>query len=60
MMFVLFLIVMVVLAVVKTRLMDQQYTFGSGMFKNSDNNLHKKDHLDVSDYDYYNDKGKLK
>ena len=30
------------------------------MFKRDDNNLEKDKHLDVSDYDYYNNKGKLK
>ena len=39
---------------------NENYTAGSGMFKRSDGNLKKDEHLDVSDYNYYDDEGKMK
>lgn len=39
---------------------NQGYTIGGGMFKNSDNNLNKDEHMDSSDYNYYDKDGKLK
>jgi hypothetical protein len=54
------LVVFVGTGVAKVRTANHDYTAGSGMFKRDDNNLEKDKHLDVSDYDYYNKKGKLK
>ena len=54
------LVVVVGTGVAKVRNANHDYTAGSGMFKRDDNNLEKDKHLDVSDYDYYNNKGKLK
>lgn len=39
---------------------DQSYTMGSGLFKNSENNLTKDEHIDPADYEYFDKKGKLK
>lgn len=57
--FVLFCIVMVIFAVVFARKANHGYTFGSGLFRNSDGNLDRDEKRDVSDFDYYNDKGKM-
>ena len=53
-------VVVVGTGLAKVRNANHDYTAGSGMFKRDDNNLEKDKHLDVSDYDYYNKKGKLK
>ena len=42
------------------RNINHGYTSGSGMWKNSDNNLEKDKHLDPADYNYYDDKGIMK
>lgn len=39
---------------------NQNYTAGSGLFKHSDYNLQKDEHMDASDYNYYNKTDKLK
>ena len=54
------LVVVVGTGVAKVRNANHDYTAGSGMFKRDDNKHEKDKHLDVSDYDYYNKKGKLK
>ena len=56
---IIFGFVIAVIIIVALRNANQSYTIGSGMFKNSDENLNRDEHLDPSDYDYYN-KGKLK
>ncbi len=57
---IIFGFIIVVIIIAGLRNANQGYTIGSGMFKNSDGNLNKDEHLDPSDYDYYNHKGKLK
>lgn len=52
--------IIVIIMILGYRMANHNYTIGSGMFKNSDNNLNGDEHLDVSDYDYYNKKDKLK
>ncbi|MEE1218452.1 MAG: hypothetical protein U0L20_00855 [Ruminococcus sp.] len=47
-----FLALIAVIAYVATRASKQDYTIGSGMFKNSDFNLSEKEEL--SDKSYYN------
>ncbi len=54
------IIIIIVLIVVAVRNANQNYTIGGGMFKNSDNNLNKDEHMDSSDYNYYDKDGKLK
>ncbi len=54
------LAVVVVAVILGMRNANHSYTIGSGMFKNSDDNLNKDEHIDVSDFDYYNKKDKLK
>lgn len=54
------LVIIVFFVVVGLRAANQNYTAGSGLFKRSDNNLEKDEHLDISDYNYYNNKDKLK
>lgn len=58
--FFLLCIVLILFAVVIARRANHNYTIGSGLFKNSDNNLEKDEKIDVSDYDYYNTNGKLR
>ena len=53
-------VVYVIIVVVARRNMNHNYTVGSGLFKMSDNNLQKKEHLDSADYNYYDNKGILK
>ncbi len=55
--FVLFVIVAFILGV---RTANQNYTAGGGMFKRSDNNLNKDEHMDASDFNYYDKHDKLK
>ena len=57
---IILIVVVIVFLIVGFRNANQNYTIGSGMFKNSDNNLDRDEHLDPSDYDYYNKKDKLK
>lgn len=59
MMMLLWIAVGVLLVVGAVRMANHSYTRGSGLFKNSEHNLEKEKHLDVSDYQYYNDKDKL-
>ena len=54
------LVIIVFFVVVGLSAANQNYTAGSGLFKRSDNNLEKDEHLDISDYNYYNNKDKLK
>ena len=54
------IIIIIVLVVVGMRNANQNYTIGGGMFKNSDDNLKKDEHMDSSDYNYYDKDGKLK
>ncbi len=50
----------IVLAVVLgCRNANHNYTIGSGLFKESDENLQKGEHLDPADYQYYNHQDKL-
>lgn len=51
---------LVLIAVLAKRNMNHNYTIGSGMFKMSDDNLNKDEHLDAADYNFYDDKGILK
>lgn len=53
-------VIIVVVVIAALRNANQNYTMGSNMFKNSDNNLEKDEHIDPADYDYYNKKGKMK
>ena len=46
--------------VIRARKADQNYTIGSGLYKDSDYNLEKQRHADACDYNYYNDTDKLK
>ena len=55
-----FIVIVVIIVIAALRNANQDYTMGSNMFKNSDNNLEKDNHVDPADYDYYNKKGKLK
>ena len=57
---IILVVVIIILVVVGMRNANQNYTIGGGMFKNSDNNLNKDEHMDSSDYNYYNKDGKLK
>lgn len=50
----------VIIIVLGIRNANHNYTLGSGMFKNSDNNLERDENVDISDYNYYNKKDKLK
>ena len=56
----LFVVIYVIIVVVARRNMNHNYTIGSGMFKMSDDNLQKGEHLDSADYNYYDNKGVLK
>lgn len=56
----LWMVVIILFVVIGYRTINHNYTVGSGLFKRSDNNLEKNEHLDVSDYDYYNTKNKFK
>ena len=53
-------VIVVIFVIGLSRKVNENYTFGSGMFKNSDANLEKDDHVDPSDYNYYDKKGKFK
>jgi len=53
-----FLVVIFVIGLLRGA--NKDYTAGSGMFKNSENNLKRDERLDVSDYNYYDNKGKMK
>ncbi len=57
---IVFVIFFIVLLAITRRNANENYTAGSGMFKRSDGNLKKDEHLDVSDYNYYDDEGKMK
>lgn len=60
-MWIVFLIIVIgVFAIIGWRNANENYTAGSGLFKRSDDNLSKDEHLDPSDYNYYNSKDKLK
>lgn len=52
--------IIVIIVFAALRNVNQNYTMGSNMFKNSDNNLEKDEHVDPADYDYYNKKDKMK
>lgn len=53
-------LILVVAVIIGLRNANESYTAGSGLFKRSDNNLSKDEHLDPSDFNYYNSKDKLK
>ncbi len=53
-------VVLVVAALLGWRNANHDYTAGSGLFKNSDDNLEKEKHMDASDFNYYNKTGKQK
>lgn len=48
------------MAIASVRNMNHNYTAGSGMFKNSKWNLDDEKTKNVSDHNYYNDKGNMK
>ena len=56
----LFVGAVVIAAILGFRNANHNYTVGGGMFKNGDDNLNKDEHLDVSDFNYYNKHDKLK
>ena len=55
-----FIVVIILIVVLARRNMNHNYTIGSGMFKMSDDNLQKDEHLDSADYNYYDNKGIFK
>ncbi len=55
-----FIFLIIVFVVIARRNMNHNYTIGSGMFKMSDDNLQKDEHLDSADYNYYDNKGIFK
>ena len=57
---VLFIVVYAIIIMVAKRNANHNYTLGSGVFKNSKNNLQKEEHLDTADYNYYDNNGVLK
>lgn len=57
---IILVVVIIILVAIAIRNANQNYTIGGGMFKNSDNNLNKDEHMDSSDYNYYDKDGKLK
>ena len=57
---IILVVVIIILVVIAIRNANQNYTIGGGMFKNSDNNLNKDEHMDSSDYNYYDKDGKFK
>lgn len=57
---ILIILGVVIFALLGLRNANHNYTIGSGLYKNSDNNLNKDEYLDPSDYNYYNTKDKLK
>ena len=57
---VLFIVVYAIIIMVAKRNANHNYTLGSGMFKNSENNLRKEEHLNTVDYNYYDNNGVLK
>ncbi len=52
--------IIVFVVLLGVRKANENYTVGSGLFKRSENNLEKDEKVDPSDYNYYNDKDKLK
>ncbi len=60
MLMLLWMALIILFVVVALRVSNHKYTFGSTLFKNSDNNLEKDGRVDISDYKYYDDKGKLR
>lgn len=60
MLMIVWLVIIVLVVIVGIMAANRNYTVGSGMFKKSDNNLQKDEHLDASDYNYYNNKDILK
>ena len=57
---IILIVVVLLLAIVGFRTANHNYTIGSGLFKHSHENLKKDEHLDPSDYNFYDDDGKLK
>ncbi len=55
-----FIIVVVIAVALALRNANHGYTIGKGMYKSSEDNLSADEHLDPSDYDYYDKDGKLK
>lgn len=53
-------VIIVLMVMVGVRNANHRYTFGSGMFKNSEGNLEKEKHIDIADYEYYNKQDKLR
>lgn len=53
-------VIIILLVILARRNMTHNYTAGSGMFKNSEDNLEKDKHMDASDYEYFNNDGILK
>lgn len=60
MLMLLWLALIILFVVVALRVANHRYTFGTTLFKNSDNNLEKDSHVDVTDYKYYDHKGKMR
>lgn len=58
---IIILVIVIVLGIIGgTRNANHNYTIGSGMFKDSNDNLSKEKESDASDFEYYNQKDKLK
>lgn len=57
---VLLVIGVVLFAILGLRKANHDYTLGNALFRNSDNNLQKGEHIDTADYQYYNSDDKLK
>lgn len=52
-------VIVIILAIAFSRTNNDNYSAGSGMFKNSDYNL-DEDKKDFSEVEYFNKKGKMK
>lgn len=52
-------VIVIILAIAFSRVNNDNYSAGSGMFKNSDFNL-DEDKKDFSEVEYFNKKGKMK
>ena len=58
---IIILVIVIVIGIISgIRNANHSYTIGSGMFKNSNDNLEKGKHVDISDFEYYNKEDKLK
>ena len=55
-----FAILALVMGIVGGRAARHDYTAGRGMFKKRDENFKKDEHMDSSDYNYFDDEGNMK